>query len=1499
MPIDAQSYPHIFERIVDSTTSVAALIALRGVSRRAKALADGILLHHVEVHDVDGAVVLVPAPVSGLAHDTHLPFALDHVRVATLLPHERPIAVRPHAGSFTSLHTIRRQVGFEQELADAIAADPHLAPRTVVDYYVNEPYDCSADDEVAILIPPGTRRYVLHFHLGSSTWAKGYLFPDPDIIVSTPLDLHEIVIVFSSDPHECYQAPQPPHGDIAFVSELVNYFWDSLVLADASMTIVDVGHVVPNYAERDMHAGIDVRGMWFRGFLQTDREDFEPSLHRIACLEDSAVTDAIKRIRFVERDAWLVELGDRAESEGSHAPFPDYSNPCRCRWDPRMYGVIPEPVLTDDFGALDIDFDPDQPPGLNYDLLNGVNTGRERGLDPAMHPHIAEMITSQLDNVSDLVALRSTCRGFRTFATEALMYHVEVHSPYASTPGKLRIVPSRSSDLVHDRPLPDVLSAVRVVTLGDVFGDQEVEGLARRMTEAHTVHFEAAVLMYNPEHDVGPWPCFPALHTAVGHYAVDPYDFQPGDETLILIPAGTKRFVLWFDLAEALWDKGCLYPVPVVNAYAAQRITEFVLVVRGAEGVHADMVEGWGFISLIEDLAALVWAITGDWATCTIVDDLPGARERGCLAAPFAEHGLGVDDDVQHLTLEEWYEQLGDDERYTGCSPPSSPHCSSSPANTCQWCQTAPSLVYEYKPPTLDMTAYPHIVEHIVSQCTFVSQLVALRATCRTLMNIADSILMRHIEIHALGDSRNKFTVLLPRDSLLELDAVLPFIPSAAGFVDFIQGEYIHAENGPRWTSVDAEGIQFTSAHTFRGDAPLSARRAHPNRRQTFVQHYVTCFHDEDAEDTVVNVPAAAARYVLHFELTEGLAYSSTFYSTPRLVIKAPERLEEVVIVFSGDPWEHGGLRELRVFVDPFVEVIAAGTSLTIVAVEHLIPTWEGRDLVAELATTIAPADLLARIRWLSRDAWLDELGDRRDIETLIPDDYRGALFSCPCDSDLGETRRILEWGDDAVVQLPDEGRPASLWTGMTIILSPKPGTVRSDAVRRRVYDAVLRNLARHFRPIKLSGAEFLWDPGSDEAASPAVVAQAFAAGLRALFESGESVVNTPHRPPNILAVIDSIIYVSWEARAAAIEERRRQHAFIKPRALVDVLQPAPEATTAINAAVYPHIMDCIVAHTRYVSTLVALRSICHRLKDIVDELLMRHVELHTADDNSLLLLPSPSSPLIVDCRLPRACAAVRWLSLSSSHMFDSHTDLSSRFTGITTLRANGGKFGWADELDLFRTGPGEPLQATLHTLVYTYTHDPCELDPGAGVELIVPAGTRRYVLHWEVSYHAWVHHGSLWSPHDIVIEAPELLQEVAIVLIGSHCGYHKLPTPTELRTMVVYLSHLFDPFESLPNGTCTIVDAMHAVPAAAEQESIYPTLDKFWIDQPAGWFNATFEEAGCGTAVTGLRHITLEEWYAEIGDSVSIEGDVMWRDEDEECRCKAVPASSAAGPAV
>ncbi|WOO81765.1 uncharacterized protein LOC62_04G005286 [Vanrija pseudolonga] len=643
MPIDAQAYPHIFEQIVGSTISVKALIVLRGVSRRAKALADGILLHHAEVHDVDGKLRLLPAPGSGLAHDAPLPFAPGQVRVATLLPHEHPLAIRPHAAEFTSLHTIRRQVDcYCESLADAAVADPHLTAHTVVDYYVNDPYDHSADDEVAMLVPPGTRRYVLHVHLGSSTWAKGFLFPDPDIIVSTPLDLREVVIVYSSTPAEWYQAPTPPPGYIGFVSELVNYFWDSLVMADASMTIVDVGHVVPNHAERDLHAGIDVRGRWFRGFLQTDREDFEPSLHRIACLEDSAVSDAISRIRFVERDAWLAELGDRAESEGSRAPFPDYSSPCRCSRDPRMYGVVPDPVLTDDFDALDLDSDADQPLDLNYDLPNGVDPARRPGLDPAMHPHIAEMITYQLDSVSDLVALRSSCRGFRTFATDVLMHRVEVHSPYFSTPGTLRIVPSRTSGLVHDRPLPDVLSAVRVVTLGDLYSYQEMEGLARRMTSVHTACFDASEFMYGPLQAGGPWPRFPALHTAVGHYAADPYDFSPRDEARILIPAGTKRFVLWFDLDESSWRQGCLFPQPDVNTHAAKHLTEFVLVVRGTTGVYADMVEGWEFDALIEDLAALVWAITGDWATCTIVDNLPGARERGCLAAPFAEHAWAL-----------------------------------------------------------------------------------------------------------------------------------------------------------------------------------------------------------------------------------------------------------------------------------------------------------------------------------------------------------------------------------------------------------------------------------------------------------------------------------------------------------------------------------------------------------------------------------------------------------------------------------------------------------------------------------------------------------------------------------------------------------------------------------------------------------------------------------------------------------------------------------------
>ncbi|WOO81756.1 uncharacterized protein LOC62_04G005277 [Vanrija pseudolonga] len=247
-----------------------------------------------------------------------------------------------------------------------------------------------------------------------------------------------------------------------------------------------------------------------------------------------------------------------------------------------------------------------------------------------------------------------------------------------------------------------------------------------------------------------------------------------------------------------------------------------------------------------------------------------GVGKYGYYGSPSDEDSGRAYDSIQYLTLEEWWDSLGDMIKVVGL-----------------WHGQYPAQAGRA------WRAYPHILERIIAYAPSVSALIAWRRTCRRYRSVADERLFAHAILRRRNPPppgkwgalecivrpkpgsnalpfynarRNGFELVLPPTSGLLADRNLPFYPWKAHTIDVAHhGEYAQASfarHGDWDSATMTEGGQEYRPHVLRRFGSCTADWWDVVHDTTV--DYVTIGQDQGEGDYTVTMPFSTARYILH-----------------------------------------------------------------------------------------------------------------------------------------------------------------------------------------------------------------------------------------------------------------------------------------------------------------------------------------------------------------------------------------------------------------------------------------------------------------------------------------------------------------------------------------------------------------------------------------------------------------------------------------------------------
>lgn len=301
------------------------------------------------------------------------------------------------------------------------------------------------------------------------------------------------------------------------------------------------------------------------------------------------------------------------------------------------------------------------------------------------------------------------------------------------------------------------------------------------------------------------------------------------------------------------------------------------------------------------------------------------------------------------------------------------------------------------KAPVLDYSAYPHILEDIVSYAPL-SALISLRATCRSLQRLADTRLFAHVQLHRVGSGRSQSALLtLPSRTTLASTSSFPVLP---------------------WSFSHIRTLDVDTAVARAGEFP----RLHTLRRV----HNTDVIHMQDFEGvhTVIDclvVPKSHTRYDVCFTLPQTARRSILHITYPWLLAEPPRismapyasLVDDFTFVFWPQENDPPHLWTLHWQCDMIYYAVAyAGTKYTLtvvgwekVSMEIIAVVEAGGDVEealedqriavrdyfqagvasGRLLSAYQPAEMadiiFNNMRIITLEDWHRELGDRRELE--------------------------------------------------------------------------------------------------------------------------------------------------------------------------------------------------------------------------------------------------------------------------------------------------------------------------------------------------------------------------------------------------------------------------------------------------------------------------------------------------------------------------------------
>lgn len=351
------------------------------------------------------------------------------------------------------------------------------------------------------------------------------------------------------------------------------------------------------------------------------------------------------------------------------------------------------------------------------------------------------------------------------------------------------------------------------------------------------------------------------------------------------------------------------------------------------------------------------------------------------------------------------------------------------------------SLHRTHSLPMLDSTAYPHILEQIISECHSVNTLLALRATSRQCQDLADARLFHHAVLQrewytytAKPKSRldklrqrisgpvqresQRFYLSLPDSSTIaEQRRRLPLLAHKVGILDLYAERVIDVARDPSYEFIDrikypgkCEDLRRVGRGVFSDYAPRVLRRFGFATKEFWGQVLDTTvdFLRPDATSWLndVSVPMVTPRYVLHLHWPEEylqdppetpFSFLATMAGSPLV----PE-VRAVIFVLSPHctpPPPKDILRIIQRATVVFMWGMTNGnTSFTVVGLERWLPGVEANEFkrssraAAVLQYTFnfdIPEEDTGRafdnIHYLTLEEWWESLGDMKEVIGVWP----------------------------------------------------------------------------------------------------------------------------------------------------------------------------------------------------------------------------------------------------------------------------------------------------------------------------------------------------------------------------------------------------------------------------------------------------------------------------------------------------------------------------------
>lgn len=299
--IDHLGHPHIMDAII-AHAPIPALARLRATSREFHDRINRLLLHHVALHEwhltrrKKELGLTTPAHITFPGADTYprLPFAPGAVQILDIITPPKPMPTGKVVDQFTNLTTLRR-----------IGNDAVVTPGTNIFRPNATAVDLLSLDSapnrhtLTIRLPPGVERYVLHLKWDemdpNALWAT--------INLRSTYRIVDWVLVL----HPTNPGTVPPENFFTFLDIMTEAI--TIVERGGSVTVVGVERVSPAQMPNNTLEGRGTAAYEpLRENLRAHFLDYTP--------EPVPVEAAADAIRFVPYDEWLLELGDRKESEG-------------------------------------------------------------------------------------------------------------------------------------------------------------------------------------------------------------------------------------------------------------------------------------------------------------------------------------------------------------------------------------------------------------------------------------------------------------------------------------------------------------------------------------------------------------------------------------------------------------------------------------------------------------------------------------------------------------------------------------------------------------------------------------------------------------------------------------------------------------------------------------------------------------------------------------------------------------------------------------------------------------------------------------------------------------------------------------------------------------------------------------------------------------------------------------------------------------------------------